>query len=642
MNKLKTFFLGFVILISNHSCHKKVDQLPDILMGKSKLVLKKKGFAFRDLNKNGKLDPYEDDRLPIEVRVKNLLGQMNLDDKAGMLFINGVPVSTDAKPDGNEGLVGFVATLPPISENMNVKKMTHFNIWDIPLDLNIFAKWYNNVQSLAESTRLGIPITIASDPRHHYNQNTAMDSRSAFTQFCGMPGFAAIGDEKLVRDFANIVRKEYLAIGIREALHPQVDLATEPRWARINGSFSEDAELTSRLLKPYIEGLQGDTLNRGVACMTKHFPGGGPQKEGLDPDFLFHKGQIYPGNNFDYHLLPFETAFESNTAAIMPYYGVPTDQTDENVAMAYNKSIITSLLREKYNFDGVVCTNWGLITDIPLGQNAVWHARAWGVEHLNAAERVLKVIDAGCDQFGGESRPKLVLQLIAEGKLTEKRIDQSVRRLLRQKFELGLFDNPFVDEKEVNKILGSQTSKVLGEKTQQAAMTLLKNESSILPLAKKKHKVYIRNIDSTTVAKYAQVVSNPKLADFAIIRISTPWYPVDTDNFIAATFHHGDLDFKGDVKKEILDLLQSIPTIVNIYLDRPAVIPGIAKSSTALIADFGASDASVCEVLFGNSNPIGNLPFELPSSMEEVRNQKTDVPYDSKDPLFPFGFGLRY
>ena len=179
-------------------------------------------------------------------------------------------------------------------------------------------------------------------------------SAKGFAQFCEMPGFAAIGDEKLVAEFANIVREEYLAVGIREALHPQIDLATEPRWARISGNFSEDAELTARLVKPYIKGLQGDKLSNGVACMTKHFPGGGPQKEGLDPHFSFQKGQIYPGDNFDYHLIPFEAAFEVNTAAIMPYYGIPTDQTNENVAMAYNKTIITTLLREKYKYDRIV------------------------------------------------------------------------------------------------------------------------------------------------------------------------------------------------------------------------------------------------------------------------------------------------
>ena len=469
-----------------------------------------------------------------------------------------------------------------------------------------------------------------------------METIPGFTQFCEMPGFAAIGKEELVKEFAHIVRKEFMAVGFRQILGPQIDLATEPRWARISGSFCEDAPLTARLAKPYIQGMQGENLSEGVACMTKHFPGGGPQKEGLDPDFIFHKGQIYPGNNFDYHLIPFDAAFESQTAGVMPYYGVPTDQTDENVAMGFNKTIVTTLLREKYNYDGVVCTNWGLITDIPMGPDVTWEARAWGVEHLSEVERVQRVIEVGCDQFGGESRPELVVQLVNEGKLTEERIDMSVRRLLRQKFELGLVDNPFVDEAKVTELIANKASKALGEKTQQLSMTLLKNQNTTLPLALKKHKVFIKNMDSLTVAKYAEVVTSPEAADFAIIRLNTPWYPVNTKNFIAASFHHGDLDFKGQEKQEILTLLKSVPTIVDIYLDRPAVIPEITEHAAAVIANFGASDASVCEVLFGNTKPEGRLPFELPSSMEAVRGQKADVPYDSKDPLFEFGFGLQY
>ena len=637
-----TLFISIAVILLS-SCQPKTVAILDPLVARSsEVVVKIDGNEFRDLNNNGKLDIYEDSKANIEDRIEDLLSQMTLEEKAGTMFINGAPVSEDAKPDGKSGLKGPAAMMPSIVENLNSRMMTHFNIWDIPADPNIFAKWYNNVQRIAENTRLGIPVTIASDPRHHFNKTIFSMSAKGFTQFCELPGFAAIGDENLVSELANIVRKEYLAVGIREALHPQIDLATEPRWARISGNFSEDAELTARLVKPYISGLQGDKLSNGVACMTKHFPGGGPQKEGLDPHFSFQKGQIYPGDNFDYHLIPFEAAFEVNTAAIMPYYGIPTDQTDENVAMAYNKTIITTLLREKYNYDGIVCTDWGLITDLPMGPDVVWKARAWGVEELSAAERALKIVEAGCDQFGGENRPELIIQLVKDGKLTEERINTSIRRLLKQKFELGLFDNPFVDETKVNEIVGTEASRALGEKTQKISMTLLKNDNSTLPLAQEKFKVYIENIDSTTVANYAQVVATPEAADFAIIRLNTPWYPVETKNFFAASFHHGDLHFKGEEKQRILDLLNKVPTVVDIYLDRPAVIPEITNAATALIANYGASDKSVCEVLFGNTSPQGKLPFELPSSMEAVRNQKTDVPYDSENPLFDFGFGLTY
>ncbi len=610
--------------------------------GSSSVMLVEGGRFYRDLNKNNKLDIYEDIQQSIDARIEDLIAQMTLEEKAGMMFMNGAPVSEDADPQGRVNLTGPAARMASVVENMNALKMTHFNIWDIPADPSIFARWYNRTQEAAEKTRLGIPITIASDPRHHLGKNVVGMSSAGFSQFCEMPGFAAIGDENLVKQFADIVRQEYMAIGIREALHPQIDLATEPRWARISGNFSEDAQFTARLVKPYIMGLQTSDLISGVACMTKHFPGGGPQKEGLDPHFAFQKGQIYPGNNFDYHLIPFEAAFQAGTAAIMPYYGVPTDQTNENVGMSYNKTIITQLLREKYKFDGVVCTDWGLISDVPMGPGVVWDARAWGVEKLSPAERVYKIIDAGCDQFGGENKPELVVQLVTEGKLSEGRINESMRRLLRQKFELGLFDQPFVDDKNVPLVIGRPEAKALGEKTQKISMTLLKNDKATLPLKKQKHKVYIENIDSATVAQYASVVTSPKEADFAIIRIHTPWYPIETKIPFAASFHHGDLDFKGKEKNKILDLLKTVPTIVDIYLDRPAVIPEIASGAAALIADYGASDKAVCEVLFGNAQPQGKLPFELPSSMEAVKNQKTDVPYDSVNPLFKFGFGLSY
>jgi len=644
MNKAIIVFFG-LILITSCKDSKQEDKgilNSGLLVQKSQVLMEIEGVTFRDLNNNGKLDIYEDVNQTIQARTEDLLSQMTLEEKAGMMFINGAPVSKDGKPDGNEGLEGPASRMASVVENMDTLKMTHFNIWDIPADPNIFAQWYNNVQQVAENTRLGIPITIASDPRHHLGQNVIGMASTGFSQFCEMPGFAAIGDESLVAEFADIVRQEYLAIGIREALHPQIDLATEPRWSRISGNFSEDAELTARLVKPYIKGLQGEELSNGIACMTKHFPGGGPQKEGLDPHFSFQKGQIYPGDNFDYHLIPFEAAFEAGTAAIMPYYGVPTDQTDENVAMSYNKMIITTLLREEYKYDGVVCTDWGLITDRPMGPDAIWKARAWGVEELSAAERALKIIQAGCDQFGGENRPELVVQLVKEDKLTEERIDVSIKRLLEQKFELGLFDNPFVDETKVNTIIGTEASRALGEKTQKISMTLLKNNKSTLPLSQKKLKIYIENIDSTTVANYAKIVAKPEEADFAIIRLNTPWYPAETNVPFAKSFHHGDLDFKGDEKKRILDLLTKVPTVVDIYLDRPAVIPEITNAAAALIANYGASDKSICEVLFGNTAPQGKLPFELPSSMQAVENQKTDVPYDSENPLFEFGFGLEY
>lgn len=645
MNRFHIAFL-FGVIFALSACQNpkgaENKQLSALTLEKTGIKKDWKGTAYRDLNDNDKLDAYEDLNQPVEARVNDLLAQMSLEEKAGMLFINGAPVNDDGSLEPKAGASGPAARMKSATENMNTLKMTHFNIWSIPNDPAVFAGWYNRLQQYAEKTRLGIPVTIASDPRHHFSNNIFSMSAEGFSQFCETLGFGAIGDEDLVRRFADIARQEYLAIGIREALHPQIDLATEPRWARISGGFGEDAEMTAKIVKAYILGMQGEALGEhSVACMTKHFPGGGPQNEGLDPHFEFQKGQIYPGNNFDYHLIPFEAAFEAGTAAIMPYYGVPVGQTDEDVAMSYNKTIITGLLREKYQYDGVVCTDWGLITDSQMGPDVVWPARAWGVEHLSEADRVLKILEAGVDQFGGENCPELVVQLVKEGRLSEERIDASVKRLLRQKFLLGLFDNPFVDETKVKDIVGKAEFRQLGIESQQRAMTLLKNDGKALPLGEGL-KVYIENIDSATVAAFATVVKTPKEADFAIIRLNAPWYPVETRNPFARGFHHGDLDFKGAEKAKILSLLKTVPTIVDIYLDRPAVIPEIAATSKALLANFGASDQALCEVLFGKAKPGGKLPFELPASMEAVRNQKPDVPRDSENPLFEYGFGLAY
>jgi beta-glucosidase len=608
----------------------------EIVMQLSGLIKTENGIPFRDLNKNGQLDIYEDPRQPVEARVEDLLGQMTLEEKAGMLFINGSVVNKDGsieeKPGGSFGLVA--------AKQMTVQKMNHFNLWGIP-GAQVQAAWHNKLQRFAEETRLGIPVTIASDPRNHFTRNIFSMAANEFSQWCETLGFGALDDAELVRQFADIARREYLAVGMRVALHPQIDLATEPRWPRISGTFGEDAHLTARLVRAYIAGFQGATLGaHSVACMTKHFPGGGPQNEGLDPHFDFQKGQIYPGRNFDYHLIPFEAAVEAQTAAIMPYYGVPVDQTDENVAMSFNKAIITGLLREKYLFDGVVCTDWGLITDVRM-RDAILPARAWGVEHLSEPERVLKALEAGVDQFGGESCPEYVVELVKTGRLSELRIDGSVHRLLRLKFQLGLFDHPFVDECLVPHIIGNRASLAAGLVSQQRAMTLLKNEGQMLPL-QGRPKIFVKNIDPALAARYAEVVAAPEQADFAILRLQTPWVPVETKNRFAYSFHHGDLDFKGQAKAGILSLLQTIPTIVVLYLDRPAVIPEISAAAQALLGEYGADDAAVLNVVFGVARPEGKLPFELPNSMEAVRYQKADLPYDSENPLYPFGFGLSY
>jgi len=281
-----------------------------------------------------------------------------------------------------------------------------------------------------------------------------------------------------------------------------------------------------------------------------------------------------------------------------------------------------------------------LIRDFHLPE-AIWPARAWGVQHLSAVERVWKALDAGVDQFGGESCPEYVVELVKADRVSESRIDQSVRRVLQLKFQLGLFDDPFVDEAKVPQVFGLPASVAAGSASQRRAMTLLKNEDHFLPL-QGQPKIFIKNMDPVIAAQYADIVTTLQEAELAILRLETPWVPLESNIPMARGFHHGDLDFKGETKAEILALLKTVPTIVVLYLDRPAVIPEISEKAKALLAEYGATDEAVLDVIFGKVSPEGKLPFELPSSMEAVRKQKADLPHDSENPLYPFGFGLSY
>jgi beta-glucosidase len=594
------------------------------------------GVDYRDLNGNGVLDRYEDPKAPVEERVADLIGQMTLEEKAALLFQQGLVVPDD----------GAVADEPdsvsPVPAGGLVRELglTHFNIYWGPGPATL-AEWHNRMQEAAEGTRLGIPVTVSSDPRHGFGDNPATSmSGNGFSSWPEPIGLAATRDEELVREFGDVARREYLAVGIRLALHPMADLATEPRWCRAAGTFGEDAELAARLVRAYILGLQGETLGpQSVACMVKHFPGGGPQLDGEDAHFHYGREQVYPGGNFEYHLIPFEAALAAGVAQVMPYYGMPVGTEYEEVGFGFNRGVITGLLRERYGFDGVVCSDWGLLTDTMIA-GAPFPARAWGVEHLSTRERALKALESGVDQFGGEACPEVVVDLVRSGQVDVAWIDASVRRLLRDKFRLGLFDDPYVDPEAAGEIVGQADFRERGRRAQARSIVLLKNNDATLPL-QGAPRIYVEGLDPDELPDDVVSVDRPEAADVALVRIRAPFEPRD-GSFLESLFHAGDLDFKGEELARLVDLVQRMPTILDIYLERAAVIPELAAGAAALLADFGASDAVVLDIVFGRAEPSGALPFELPSSMEAVRAQLPDVPYDSADPLFAFGHGLRY
>jgi len=632
------FFTYYYVMTSR-------DSLKDMnLLGKEAPILQIDGISFRDLNKNGKLDVYEDTRAEINTRVDDLIKQMNLEEKAGSLFINMTAMNSTGK------LSNVMSPTNPFSllleSNVAMvarKKMTHVNIMQSPSP-EAMITWNNNIQKIAERTRLGIPMTIASDPRHGVpNAPGASIYTPFFSKWPSTLGLAAARDTVLTREFGNIARQEYLAMGIRLTLSPMADLATEPRWARINGTFGEDAELAASMTKAYILGFQGDTINhQSVECMVKHFAGGGPQKGGLDAHFPPGK-QAYPGNNFAYHLIPFEKgAFAAHVAQVMPYYGIPVGQTKEDVGFGYNKEIITGLLRNKYHFDGIICTDWALISDAKLFGLMVKPAAAHGVEKLSQEERILKILDAGCDMFGGESLTDVIVKLVKTGKLSEERINQSLKRILKEKFRLGLFDNPYLKAENAS-IVNSAKFIEKGLEAQRRSLILLKNDQSILPL-KPTTKIYLQGFNKEESAPYAHLVTDAKNADVIILKLNTPYglKAGEEKYLMQKIFHQGHLDFDASTKTDLLKLMQTKPTITVMNLERPAVFPENNAASKAVIGDFSSQDNIILDLIFGKFKPTGKLPFELPSSMSAVEKQKEDVPYDSENPLYRFGFGLSY
>ena len=627
---LLLIFLGFINYLKPLEKLKIKNSLYDEVK-----ILKIDGEIFRDLNKNNSLDIYEDHRLDSKLRSDDLLNKMTIEEKVGQMFH---PPFT-LKPD-IWMLIYEIAIRGNKSTEAQIlfDNISHFNLYGNPSPAELANK-INHFQEIASRSRLGVPITISSDPIHEVPKGGGVASFSVdgFSKWPSQLGFAATNDSLIIENFAQIVKEEYLAVGIRTALHPMSDLATDPRWARNFGTFGSNALLSSDMTIAYMNGFQGNTISsESVLTMVKHFPGGGPQQKGLDPHLYSGRNQTYPGNNFDYHLIPFKDAINNNLKVIMPYYGIPIGQTNEDVAMAYNEYILTDLLREELGFSGVICSDWGIIT-----------GRHWGVDELSIADRYEKSINAGIDQYGGETETSYLIKLIKENIISEGRINESVKRILVNKFELGLFDEPYVDENKINDRVNTKKNIEAGLEAQRKSIVLLENNGA-LPL-KKGMKIFVDGLDNNIAKDFGVLVKDPSDADVIIMYIHTVFNGNQEsglnrvfDNFLSTLFPNGDLNFNSEIHTRVENYSKDKELIVVVDLNRPAILEDIKKLSSSLIGTFGVSDRIMFEGIFGEFSPTGKLPFEIPSSMESVLNQKEDVPDDSLNPTYEMGYGISY
>jgi beta-glucosidase len=657
-------FIVFVLVICSTATVGGAPKQP-ILGHRSAPLLMLNGLTFKDLDKNGKLDPYEDWRLPAEVRVADLVQRMSLEELAGLMVHGTLPTLGTL---GSMG-VGKQYDLVKVHEFID---QDHVNTFLTRMNgpAEFLAIQNNEVQAIAESSRWGVPVTISSDPRHHIEQVLGASMQDmAFSMWPEPLGFAALNDPEIMHRFGDVVRQEYEAVGIRQSLAPQADLATEPRWARASGTFGEDAEIAKRMVEAYIAGVQNgpNGLNSGsVIAVVKHWAGYGAAKDGWDGHNYYGRYADFSGHNFTQHLIPFTGAFAAHAGSVMPTYSILQDvvidgKPLEQVGAGFNRQLLGDLLRGQYGFRGVIVSDWGITNDCsaacrqgtgagikPTPQDI---GMPWGVEELTKPQRFAKSINAGVDQIGGTEQSNLIVEDVHNGSISESRVRDAATRILLQKFELGLFEQPYVDETKAAMIAGSKDFVTEGRSAQAHAVVLLENKSvpsigqPLLPVASKNKKVYLYGV----TAKAAEaggfvVVTDPAQADLAVIRAPAPYESEHPNFFFGSRQHEGRLTFseKDAAYAELLRVSPTVPTVFVTKLERPLILTNVVPHATVLLGDFGISDEPLIALVTGKVSPGGRLPFELPSSVEAVKQQKSDLPHDSQSPLFSFGFGLHY
>ncbi len=697
------------------------------------------GITYRDLNRNGKLDVYENYKLPISERVQYLIDHMTIEEKAGLMLHPTMPLTSDGRVDKEQ-----------VKKLIIDNHISAFLTTQSGADPQKMAEDNNNVQALASYSRWGIPISISTNPRNHIISRPLYDfslEPGAFTAWPGTLGFAAMGlqsdrqlsyfnqeakvrsnksnknnnrskvkqakavknNTSIIEEFSEIVRKEYRAVGIHISFAPQADIASEPRWGRISGTFGEHPDVVTDMTGAYIEGLQnnknGNGLNReSVIAVLKHFPGAGPQSQGIDSANAFNKEQIYPYFGFDIHLQPFAKNLKKASKtplAVMPYYGVPDlafhTQADGNVidipgeAFHYNKTVLQTILRNEYAFNGVIISDWGILDNCDgacaeglsdkelannVSANKLPFGMPWTMELESVRARIIKAVNAGVDQFGGLSDPSELIAAIQSGEITMSRLNEAARRILTQKMQLELFESVCVSTKpqDIDNVFKNQTNIAKAKQAQRKSQVLLRNANGILPvtdLDSKRVFVYgVKDVNKlerkygfTAITNIADINN----ADMAIIRINTPYemtsrFPfgqipfgqlallspeeLDGNNHRPISSESGAIEYtteyKGSDDYAIIKQAQQagIPIVLSIYMDRPMIITELAQDNNIIIlANFGAEDDAVFDIINGKSKAAGRLPFDLPISWNYVLIQDSDKPFDSAVPSSEFVYG---
>ena len=697
----------------------------------STCVIEREGYVFKNPEGCGELRPWCDWRLSPEERAADLAARLSVEEIAGLMIYSAhqmvpappagpFPGFYDGKPFAESGKNAWDLT-DQQKKMLETDRIRHVLLTTVE-SAATSARWNNALQTLAEKLPHAIPVNISSDPRHGAGK-AAVEFKSEAASVSKWPeglGLAATFDPKICYAYGTAVSEEYRALGIATALSPQIDLGTDPRWMRFEDTFGPDPEMVTAFGRAYCDALQttqGEPTGWGkksVLAMAKHWPGGGPCEAGRDAHYPFGKFAVYPGGCQAEHLKPFlDGAFKldgptGKAAAVMPYYTISCDfdeKTGKKLGNSYNHHLISELLRDKYGYDGVVCTDWGITGD-PAPVIDSFGSRCFGVEDLTEAERHLMILENGVDQFGGNTDIRPVLQAYKLGcekhgeAWMRSRFEASARRLLVGSFRCGLFDNAYLAPAESEKLVGNAEFTDAGFAAQLKSLVLIKNKG-VLPL-KDKIKVYIpdRHIDAgktffctpdpakdlpgatkEIVEKYLTWVDTPADADAAIVFIESPISRGYADGYVPVSLQYrpytadtarersiagGDFreasdnrSYRGNVgtcrNESDLDLVLRAreamgdkPVIVVIRMHHGAVLGELEPAADAIVVDFGVQEEAIFDILTGRHEPSGRLPLQLPRDMETVERHCEDKPLDMEPHVddqgnaYDFGFGLNW
>lgn len=615
----------------------------------SKSVLEVDGYQFIDLNGNGELDVYEDWRQDAETRANDLVSQMTVREKiAQMQHPTYLP-----RADGK---------IAPYLKNY----CSEYGIGMLLIrELNSVeaaATTMNTIQEYAEDSRLGVPVLVSMDSVH------GLSYVSGATVTPHNLALAATRDEALVTKLAEIARDEHLAVGVRMTLSPEADIASEPRWGRVMETFGEDPDLVTQMVTAQVVAFQNgrDGLNTGsiVACM-KHFPGAGPQMEGKDTSPI-----ISSEETLQIHLKPYYAALEVNVASIMPYYSVPLALDMENSAIG-SKATLQDLLRDEMGFTGIIQTDWGMIWAI---QEAL--GTMTGEEVSDEEAILIGVTQSRVDGIGGESIRLIDLmeEYTQEGKIDEAILTAAATRIVKVKFEMGMFENPYCDVDYAVSFVGNEENQKVNLQAAREAMTLLKNDGALPLNPDAKQTILVcgpRAFDTDSlvggwssaqdgltiadaVAAYAGenttvltekedvgvIKELAQQADVIIVSIGEPSYQHDP------VWGYDTLEIVQSQQEILEAAVASGKTVITVVTGgRPYILTWCDENTNAILEAYypGAKGGiAIAETLFGMNNPTGKTPMQFPRNMESVNAQEGDVSFDLENPLYDYGFGLSY